>query len=171
MKLKEWIDTLQMFAELQMLTPMVPTREVYFLRHCKRLSPERWAIVDVSIDRVEDNMDSSLIKCRKRPSGCIIEDKVNGHCKVYIMQFPLFEINSYELCHDITSFGSQVTWVEHMESQKSTIHPMYRALVNGGLAFGAGHWMATLQLQCERNVFFMATNIPTKDSTGKIRRT
>jgi hypothetical protein len=27
--------------------------------------------------------------------------------------------------------------------------------------------MATLQLQCERLVFFMATNVPTKDSTGK----
>jgi homeobox-leucine zipper protein len=71
-----------MFAELQMLTPMVPTREVYFVRYCKQLSGEKWAIVDVSIDKVEDNIDASLVKCRKRPSGCIIEDKSNGHCKV-----------------------------------------------------------------------------------------
>ncbi|PNY17363.1 homeobox-leucine zipper protein GLABRA 2-like, partial [Trifolium pratense] len=70
-----------MFAELQMLTPMVPTREVYFVRYCKQLSGEKWAIVDVSIDKVEDNIDASLVKCRKRPSGCIIEDKSNGHCK------------------------------------------------------------------------------------------
>jgi hypothetical protein len=41
-----------------------------------------WAIVDVSIDKVEDNIDKSLVKCRKRPSGSIIEDKSNGHCKV-----------------------------------------------------------------------------------------
>lgn len=74
-----------MFAELQMLTPMVPTREVYFVRYCKQLSGEQWAIVDVSIDKVEDNIDASLVKCRKRPSGCIIEDKSNGHCKVCIL--------------------------------------------------------------------------------------
>lgn len=129
-----------MFAELQMLTPMVPTREVYFVRYCKRLSGEKWAIVDVSIDKVEDNIDKSLVKCRKRPSGCIIEDKSNGHCKV--------------------------VWVEHLECQKSIVHSMYRTIVNSGLAFGARHWIATLQLQCERLVFFMATNVPMKDSTG-----
>ncbi|XP_022721435.1 homeobox-leucine zipper protein GLABRA 2-like isoform X1 [Durio zibethinus] len=131
---------LLMFAELQMLTPLVPTREVYFVRYCKQLSAEQWAIVDVSIDNVEENIDASLVKCRKRPSGCIIEDKSNGHCKV--------------------------TWVEHLECQKSTVHTLYRTVVNSGLAFGARHWMATLQLQCERFVFFMATNVPTKDSTG-----
>lgn len=67
-----------------MLTPMVATREVYFFRHCKKLSTNQWAIVDVSIDNnIEDNIiDASLQKCRKRPSGCIIEDKSNGHCKV-----------------------------------------------------------------------------------------
>ena len=74
---------MQMFAEVQMLTPMVPTREVYFVRYCKQLNAEQWAIVDVSIDKVEDNIDASLAKCRKRPSGCIIEDKSNGHCKVH----------------------------------------------------------------------------------------
>lgn len=129
-----------MFAELQMLTPMVPTREVYFIRYCKQLSAEQWALVDVSIEKVEDNIDASLVKCRKRPSGCIIEDKSNGHCKVI--------------------------WVEHLECQKTTVHPMYRTIVNSGLAFGARHWMTTLQLQCERLVFFMATNVPTKDSNG-----
>ncbi|XVE52078.1 hypothetical protein DITRI_Ditri02bG0092100 [Diplodiscus trichospermus] len=129
-----------MFAELQMLTPLVPTREVYFVRYCKQLSAEQWAIVDVSIDKVEENIDASLVKCRKRPSGCIIEDKSNGHCKV--------------------------TWVEHLECQKSTVPTMYRTFVISGLAFGARHWIATLQLQCERLVFFMATNVPTKDSTG-----
>ncbi|GAU10988.1 hypothetical protein TSUD_112810 [Trifolium subterraneum] len=128
-----------MFAELQMLTPMVPTREVYFVRYCKQLSGEKWAIVDVSIDKVEDNIDASLVKCRKRPSGCIIEDKSNGHCKVI--------------------------WVEHLECRKSAVHSMYRTIVNSGLAFGARHWIATLQLQCERLVFFMATNVPMKDST------
>ncbi|XP_052183903.1 homeobox-leucine zipper protein GLABRA 2 isoform X2 [Diospyros lotus] len=129
-----------MFAELQMLTPTVPTREVYFIRYCKQLSAEQWAIVDVSVDKVEDNIDSSLEKCRKRPSGCIIEDQANGHCKVI--------------------------WVEHFECQKSMVPTMYRAIVNSGMAFGARHWIATLQQQCKRLVFFMATNVPTKDSSG-----
>ncbi|CAJ1951143.1 unnamed protein product [Sphenostylis stenocarpa] len=129
-----------MFAELQMLTPMVPTREVYFVRCCKQLSDEQWAIIDVSIDKVEDNIDASLVKCRKRPSGCIIEDKSNGHCKVI--------------------------WVEHLECKRSTIHTLYRNIVNSGLAFGARHWITTLQIQCERLVFNMATNVPTKDSSG-----
>lgn len=62
--------------------------------------------------------------------------------------------------------GLQVIWVEHLECQKSTIQTMYRTIVNSGLAFGARHWVATLQLQCERLVFFMATNVPMKDSTG-----
>lgn len=71
-----------MFTELQMVTPMVPTREIYFVRYCKKLSNNRWAILDVSIDEIEDNIDVSLMKCRKRPSGCIIEEKPNGHCMV-----------------------------------------------------------------------------------------
>ncbi|KAL1829223.1 hypothetical protein ACET3Z_007635 [Daucus carota] len=126
-----------MFAELQMLTPVVATREVYFVRHCKQLTADQWAIVDVSIDRVENNIDA---RCSRRPSGCIINDKSNGH--------------------------SKVIWVEHIECQKSTVHTLYHTIVNSGVAFGASHWMKTLQLQCERLVFFMATNIPTKDSSG-----
>ncbi|KAE8736122.1 Homeobox-leucine zipper protein GLABRA 2 [Hibiscus syriacus] len=128
------------FAEQQMLSPLVPTREVYFVRFCKQLSAEEWAVVDVSIDKVEENIDASLVKCRKRRSGCIIQDKSNGRCKVI--------------------------WVEHLECQKSTVHTLHRTIFSSGLAFGARHWMATLQHQCERFVFFMATNVPTKDSTG-----
>jgi homeobox-leucine zipper protein len=73
-----------MFAELQMLTPLVPTRELYFIRYGKKLSAEKWAILDVSVDKIEPNIDASLVKCRKNPSGWIIEDKSNGHCKVFL---------------------------------------------------------------------------------------
>ncbi|XP_075480747.1 LOW QUALITY PROTEIN: homeobox-leucine zipper protein GLABRA 2 [Primulina tabacum] len=128
------------FAEIQILTPMVATREMYFIRYCKQLSAHQWAITDVSIDKVEDNTDTSVLKCRKCPSGCIIEDNFNGHCKVI--------------------------WVEHLECQKSTVNSLYRSLVNSGQAFGAKHWISTLQQQCERYVFYMATNVPTKDSSG-----
>ncbi|KAK4395238.1 Homeobox-leucine zipper protein GLABRA 2 [Sesamum angolense] len=116
------------------------SRELYFVRYCKNLGANQWAIVDVSVDNIEDNIEASLKKCRKRPSGCIIEDKSNGHCKV--------------------------TWVEHLECQKSMVHSLYRAIVNSGLAFGAKRWISTLQQQCERLVFLVATNVPTKDSNG-----
>lgn len=130
-----------MFAELQMLTPLVATREVYFIRYSKQLNHDKWAIVDISVDNIEKNIDASLSRCRKRPSGCIIEDTSNGHCKV--------------------------TWIEHLECQKSVVpHSMYRGIINSGLAFGARHWMSTLQQKCERLVFFLATNVPTKDSSG-----
>ncbi|XP_009611248.1 homeobox-leucine zipper protein GLABRA 2 isoform X1 [Nicotiana tomentosiformis] len=136
-----WVGAVQlMFAELQMLTPVVGTRKVYFLRYCKQLGADQWAIVDVSVDKVEDNIDASLMKCRKLPSGCILQDQSNAHCKV--------------------------TWVEHLECQQSTVHSLYHAIVNSGQAFGARHWMATLQQQCERLTFFKATSVRIKDSTG-----
>ncbi|KAK4374768.1 hypothetical protein RND71_005445 [Anisodus tanguticus] len=116
-----------MFAELQLLTPVVGMREVYFVRYCKQLSADQWAIVDVSIDKVEDNIDASLVKCRKLPSGYILQDQSNAHCKV--------------------------TWVEHLECQQSTVHSLYHVIVNNGL-------------RCSSKAFFMATNVPTKDSTG-----
>lgn len=142
MKLMKYIIPMynwQMFGEMQLLTPVVPTREVYFVRSCRQLSPEKWAIVDVSVS-VEEDKEASLLKCRKRPSGCIIQDTSNGH--------------------------SKVTWVEHLDLSASTVQPLFRSFVNSGLAFSARHWVATLQLHCERLVFFMATNVPTKDSLG-----
>ncbi|RWW24213.1 hypothetical protein GW17_00011511 [Ensete ventricosum] len=40
----------------------------------------------------------------------------------------------------------QVTWVEHMEiEEKNPIHPLFRDLIDGGMAFGAQRWLATLQ--------------------------
>ncbi|XP_057773108.1 homeobox-leucine zipper protein GLABRA 2 isoform X2 [Salvia miltiorrhiza] len=129
-----------MFAEIQMLTPLVATREVYFVRYSKQISANQWAIADVSVDGGEDRTDTSPHRCRKRPSGCIIEDKSNGHCKV--------------------------TWVEHVECQRSTVHSLYRTIVNSGLGFGAKHWLSTLQQQCDRLVFLVATNVPVKDSSG-----
>ncbi|CAA6665987.1 unnamed protein product [Spirodela intermedia] len=114
--------------------------EIYFVRYCRQHNPETWAVVDVSLGAGEDRIGSSLLKCRRLPSGCIIEDKASGHCKV--------------------------TWVEHTECQRGPVHSIYRPVVNSGVAFGAWHWMATLQLHCERLVFSMATNVPTKDSSG-----
>jgi hypothetical protein len=73
---------LQMQAELQMLSPLVPIREVTFLRFCKQLAEGAWAVVDVSIDGLQtDQCLATNTKCRRLPSGCVLQDTPNG-CKV-----------------------------------------------------------------------------------------
>lgn len=62
-----------MYAEMQMLTPLVPTREAFFLRYCKRLSATCWALVDVSVDGLRSDPPPVMLKCRRRPSGCLIQ--------------------------------------------------------------------------------------------------
>lgn len=113
---------LRMYAELQVLSALVPTREVYFQRFCMQSDDGVWAVVDLSTDMLTSS--SRPFKSRRRPSGCLIQDMHNGY--------------------------SEVTWVEHWEYDDSGIHRLYRSVINNGLAFGAQRWLATLQRQCER---------------------
>ncbi|XP_044325514.1 homeobox-leucine zipper protein ROC4 isoform X1 [Triticum aestivum] len=118
---------LLMQAKLQVLSPLVPVREVAFLRFCKQLGEGLWAVVDVSIDGL--GMEQGLavasttanMNCRRLPSGCVVQDTPNGFCKV--------------------------TWVEHTVYHESSVHQLYRPLLRSGLALGAGRWLATLQRQ------------------------
>ncbi|CAH8345493.1 unnamed protein product [Eruca vesicaria subsp. sativa] len=123
-----------MTAELQVPSPLVPTRENYFVRYCKKHGDNTWAVVDVSLDSLRP---SPITRSRRRPSGCLIQELQNGY--------------------------SKVTWVEHMEVDERSVHNMYKPLVNTGLAFGAKRWVATLDRQCERLASSMASNIPTGD--------
>ncbi|CAH2056725.1 unnamed protein product [Thlaspi arvense] len=123
-----------MTAEFQVPSPLVPTRENYFVRYCKQHADGTWAVVDVSLDNLRP---SSISRCRRRPSGCLIQELPNGY--------------------------SKVTWVEHVEVDDRAVHNLYRPLVNSGLAFGAKRWIATLDRQCERLASAMANNIPAAD--------
>ncbi|KAI3498889.1 hypothetical protein L1887_34675 [Cichorium endivia] len=123
-----------MTAEYQVPSPLVPTRENYFVRYCKQHADGTWAVVDVSLDNLRP---SSISRCRRRPSGCLIQELPNGY--------------------------SKVTWVEHAEVDDRAVHTIYRLLVNAGLAFGAKRWVATLDRQCERLASAMANNIPAGD--------
>ncbi|KAK1260902.1 Homeobox-leucine zipper protein ROC2 [Acorus gramineus] len=123
-----------MTAEFQVPSPLVPTRESYFVRYCKQHADDTWAVVDVSLDNLRP---SPVLRCRRRPSGCLIQEMPNGY--------------------------SKVTWVEHVEIDDRAVHNIYRLLVNSGLAFGAKRWLATLDRQCERLASVMATNIPAGD--------
>lgn len=77
---------LQMSMEFQVPSPLVPTRESYFVRYCKNNPDGTWAVVDVSLDSLRP---SPVIKCRRRPSGCLIQEMPNGYSKVIISElFP-----------------------------------------------------------------------------------
>nr|KJB21137.1 hypothetical protein B456_003G184900 [Gossypium raimondii] len=127
----------QMYAELHVLSPLVPTREAYFLRYCQQQNVEDetyWAIVDFPLDGFHNSLQTSFPLYKRRPSGCLIQDMPNGY--------------------------SRVTWVEHAEIEEKPIHQIFSHFVHSGMAFGANRWLAVLERQCERIASLMATNIP-----------
>ncbi|TYI04421.1 hypothetical protein ES332_A10G016500v1 [Gossypium tomentosum] len=67
-----------MTAEFQLPSPLVPTRENYFARYCKRHHDGIWAVVDVSLDNLRH---APFTRCRRRPSGCLIQELPNGYSK------------------------------------------------------------------------------------------
>uniref|UniRef100_A0ACD5ZAW9 Uncharacterized protein n=1 Tax=Avena sativa TaxID=4498 RepID=A0ACD5ZAW9_AVESA len=116
-----------MYEELHVMTPVVPTRELCFLRYCRQIEQGLWAIADVSVDLQRDaRYGAPPPRSRRLPSGCLIADMSNGY--------------------------SKVTWVEHTETEdKAPINMLYRDLVGSGAAFGAHRWLAALQRACERH--------------------
>ncbi|XP_038687349.1 homeobox-leucine zipper protein HDG11-like [Tripterygium wilfordii] len=129
-----------MYEELQVLSPLVPTREFYVLRYCQQIEQGLWAIVNVSYDFPKL---ASQCRSHKLPSGCLIQDMPNGY--------------------------SKVTWVEHVEiEEKIPIHQLYKDLIHSGLAFGAERWLATLQRMCERLACLMVSSNSTRDLGGVI---
>ncbi|XP_027334621.1 homeobox-leucine zipper protein ANTHOCYANINLESS 2-like isoform X2 [Abrus precatorius] len=130
-----------MHAELQVLSALVPVREVNFLRFCKQHAEGVWAVVDVSIDTIRESSGApSFVNCRRLPSGCVVQDMPNGY--------------------------SKVTWVEHAEYDESQVHQMYRSLLSSGMGFGAQRWVATLQRQCECLAILMSSAAPSRDHSA-----
>ncbi|XP_017232692.1 homeobox-leucine zipper protein HDG5 isoform X2 [Daucus carota subsp. sativus] len=124
-----------MYAEIQVPSPLVPTREAHFLRYCHQNVEEgTWVIVDFPLESLQDySYPPSFPIYKRRPSGCIIQDMPNGY--------------------------SRVTWVEHVEVEDKPVHQIFNQFVNSGLAFGAQRWLAVLRRQCERLASLMARNI------------
>lgn len=74
-----------MQAEVQFPSPLVPAREVVFFRYCVHNAEEgTWSVVDFPAEglQLEALQTSSVVKCRRRPSGCIIQDMPNGYSRV-----------------------------------------------------------------------------------------
>ncbi|KAE9617526.1 putative START-like domain-containing protein [Lupinus albus] len=112
-----------MYAEIHSLSPLVPTRKFIFLRFCKQVEHETWAIGDVSFDA--SNHSTALYQTWKLPSGCLIK----------------------KLTHD----SSNVTWVEHVEvDDKNKTHQLFTELMCGNFVYGAERWVLTLERMCQR---------------------
>lgn len=72
----------QMHAEVQLPTPLVPVRQLSFLRFCKQHAEGVWAVVDVSVDIGHNaNNANPFMSCRRLPSGCVVQDTSNGLSK------------------------------------------------------------------------------------------
>ncbi|KAI7745031.1 hypothetical protein M8C21_022267 [Ambrosia artemisiifolia] len=108
-----------MEAEIQLVSPQVPARQLRFIRYCRQHGEGLWAVVDVSVDAAGREGFIS----RKLPSGCIVRNMPNGF--------------------------STVTWIEHTEYNESVIPHQYRPLLRSGLSFGAQKWISTLQRHFE----------------------
>nr|BAG68835.1 homeodomain-containing transcription factor FWA [Arabidopsis lyrata subsp. petraea] len=119
-------------AEFQVISPLVPKRQVTFLRYCKELRHGLWVVVDVTPDQ-NPTLLSDGGSINRLPSGLFIEDMANGY--------------------------SQVTWIEQAEYNESHIHPLYQPLIGSGIGLGATRWLATLQRHCESLSTLSSTNL------------
>ncbi|KAI4295323.1 hypothetical protein L6164_035380 [Bauhinia variegata] len=131
-----------MYEQIHVLSPLVPPREFFFLRHCQQIKSGIWVIMDVSIDDLREN--ASRPRLWKLPSGCMIQETPNG--------------------------TSMVTWVEHVEvDEKTQSHSLYRELLGSGIAFGAERWVVTLERMCERFEYsFRESIIASQEALGVI---
>nr|BAG68838.1 homeodomain-containing transcription factor FWA [Arabidopsis halleri subsp. halleri] len=121
----------QIQAEFQVISPLVPKRQVTFLRYCKELRHGLWVVVDVTPDKNPTLL--SYGGSNRLPSGLFIADMANGY--------------------------SQVTWIEQAEYNESHIHPLYQPLIGSGIGLGATRWLATLQRHCESLSTLSSTNL------------
>ncbi|KAF8114050.1 hypothetical protein N665_0043s0117 [Sinapis alba] len=116
-------------AEFQVISPLVPKRQVKFLRYCKMLREGLWVVVDFT-PRQENLNFSSDDGSYRLPSGVIIENSGNGY--------------------------SKVTWIEQIEYDESLIPQLTVLLITSRIGLGAKRWLTTLQRHC-KNISTLAT--------------
>ncbi|XP_038993403.1 homeobox-leucine zipper protein HDG1-like [Hibiscus syriacus] len=130
-----------MDAEFQVLSPLVPSRLVRFIRFCKQHSEGVWDVIDISINTTQDAANThTFVNCRRLPSSCVFQDLDNKY--------------------------SKVTWIEHSEYDERAVHHLLRPLFSSGLGFGAHRWIGTLQRQCDCLALLMSPDIPGEDNIG-----
>ncbi|TXG75073.1 hypothetical protein ES332_1Z018000v1 [Gossypium tomentosum] len=123
-----------MSAEFHQRTPLIPARQCYFARYCKKHTNGTWGVVDVSLENL---FPYPQVQFRRRPSGCVIQEVGNR--------------------------GSKVTWIEHVEVDNRSLHPLFRPIVSSGFAFSAKRWIATINRHCQWLTTSTARTAPTTD--------
>ncbi|XVF12042.1 hypothetical protein REPUB_Repub08aG0080700 [Reevesia pubescens] len=94
-----------MYEELQVLSPLVPTREFYILRCCQQIEQGLWATVNVSYDFPQF---ASQYQSHTLPSGCLIQDMPNGYSKhVEIEDKTPIHLLYRDLIHSGLAFGAE----------------------------------------------------------------
>ncbi|KAL1192194.1 Homeobox-leucine zipper protein HDG11 [Cardamine amara subsp. amara] len=129
-----------LYEEMEVLSPLVETREFCELRYCQQIEQGSWIVVNVSYHLPQFVSHSQSYRY---PSGCLIQDMPNGY--------------------------SKVTWVEHIETEeKEPIHELYRDIIHRGIAFGAERFVTTLQRMCERFASLSVPASSSRDPGGVI---
>ncbi|CAN1753582.1 Homeobox-leucine zipper protein HDG1 [Linum perenne] len=121
-----------MKAEFQPISPLITVRTSKFLRFCKKQTERVWVFVDICLDENEGSSSNPGPTSMRLPSGCVVQDLGNGCC--------------------------EVTWVEHVQYEETSINPLMRPMVSSGIGFGAKRWVATLQRYCECITLLMASS-------------
>nr|XP_051200840.1 homeobox-leucine zipper protein TF1-like [Lolium perenne] len=100
-------------------SPLVPSRKCTFVRSCRELENGTTLIVDVSLD----SSDGTFFKCRKMPSGVLIQPLDRNSCKIIV--------------------------IEHVLVDDTGVQELYQPCLSG-LMFGARRWVTSIARQCLR---------------------
>ncbi|KAH0722322.1 hypothetical protein KY290_005003 [Solanum tuberosum] len=131
-----------MYEKLHILSPLVESRDFFFIRCCKQLNHTTWIMMDVSYDLFKEIQTCAPSYAWKFPSGCLIPDM--GDRK------------------------SLVAWIEHAQvDEKNQVNHIFRDLLYGHQTYGAKRWIVTLQTMSERNNFPMDATCPTRHGLKK----
>ncbi|KAF6157212.1 hypothetical protein GIB67_041673 [Kingdonia uniflora] len=117
-----------MHGELQVLSPLVPIREVHFLRFCKQHAEGVWAVVDVSVDMNRDTSNpQTFVSSRRLPSGYVVQDMPNGYSKCVIAGGTTGAIIEADLYP-----------IDSIETRLQTAYSLFTAGIGGEGAFADG---------------------------------
>ncbi|KAG5006076.1 hypothetical protein JHK85_024618 [Glycine max] len=133
---------LQVVCEkMQAISPLVSSRELFFLRYCQQVTDGTWAIAHVSIDSIEGRVLDSPV--RRLPSGCVI----------------------YQMNEEF----SMVIWAEHVEVNERIATCSRGGFTRDNVAYGAERWLWALNRMCERFVWTSINNMPPQASPEEVK--
>ncbi|XP_059071627.1 homeobox-leucine zipper protein PROTODERMAL FACTOR 2-like [Cryptomeria japonica] len=111
-----------MYAELQILSPLVPTRHISFLRFSQQPTNGMWIVVDFSLENLNYSISPSL----------------DGTISIRLDVL-------YKIC--LMGVQRSVIWIEQGETDYRIVHKIFEQVINSEMAFGAQHWLTCLQRQ------------------------